>query len=478
MSLWSAEDAARATGGRASGWTASGVSIDTRELAPGDLFVALRDRRDGHDFAARALAQGAAAAMVSRVPEGVPEGAPLLMVEDVLEGLTALGRAGRARSGAQVVGVTGSAGKTSAKEMLRAALSGARVHAAERSFNNHWGVPLTLARTAPEAEIAVVEIGMNAPGEIAPLSRLARPHVALITTVGPAHLAAFGSVEAIAREKASIAEGLKPGGVAVLPADAPTLPILRRAAPRAVTFGEAEGADVRLLRAEAGPDGTEAEVAVDGASLTLRLSVAGRHHLSNALGVLGVVHALGRDVGAAARALAGWRPPMGRGTREALALPCGPVTLIDEAFNANPASMAAALSVLAGAPGRRVAVLGDMLELGETERALHAALADDPALGAVDVVHCVGPLMRALHAALPEGRRGLWAESAEAMIEALPDTLRRGDTVMVKGSKAIGASRVVDALRALGHGALRPAGRPGEAGTEADRGAGPTCSTG
>ena len=491
MSLWSAEDAARATGGGATGWReVRGVAIDTREMEPGDLFVALRDSRDGHDFVADALARGAAAAMVSRRPEGVAADAPLLMVDDVLAGLTALGRAGRARSGARVVGVTGSAGKTSAKEMLRAALVGAHVHAAVRSFNNHWGVPLTLARMDPGAEVAVVEIGMSAPGEIAPLARLARPHVALITTVAPAHLAAFGTLEGIAREKASIAEGLEPGGVAVLPADLPTLGILRdgSAGARVLTFGSAEGADIRLIRAEEGPEGTRARVATPGGEVALVLGVAGRHHLSNALGALGVVQALGRDLPAAARALADWTPPGGRGTREALALPRGPVTLIDEAFNANPASVSAALAVLARAPGRRVAVLGDMLELGPEEAALHAALAEDPGLRSAHVVHCLGPRMRALHERLPAAARGLWAETAEAMAAALPERLERGDTVMVKGSKAIGASRVVDALRGLGQGPERPGGRgigaadrgalvPGPV-SGAPREAGPRCSTG
>ena len=471
MTLWRADDAARATRGAASGWAASGVSIDTREIAPGDLFVALADRRDGHDFVSVALAEGAAAAMVSRTPPGVVEGAPLLMVGDVLEGLAALGRAGRARSGARVVGVTGSAGKTSAKEMLRAAL-GPRAHAAERSFNNHWGVPLTLARLPPEAEFAVVEIGMSAPGEIAPLSRLARPHVALVTTVGPAHLAAFGSLEGIAREKASIVRGLEPGGILVIPSGLPTTPLLRREAreARVVTFGEARGADLRLL--DAGGDGAPARIAVDGATLDLALAAPGRHHLSNALGVLAVVRALGRDLEAAARALGGWSPTAGRGAREALRLPCGEVTLIDDAFNANPASVAAALAVLAAAPGRRVAVLGDMLELGEAEAALHAALADDPGLRAAHVVHTLGPRMRALHEALPGGRRGIWAPDAEAMARALPEALRDGDTVLVKGSKAIGAARVVAALRALGHPAPDPgagaplaAGRTGAAGS-------------
>lgn len=470
MSLWTAADAARATGGTASGWAARGVAIDTRELAPGDLFVALKDRRDGHDFVAEALARGAASAMVSRVPEGV-DPSRLLIVDDVLAGLTALGIAGRARSGARVVGITGSVGKTSAKEMLRAALPDARVHAAERSFNNHWGVPLTLARMDPAAEVAAVEIGMSAPGEIAPLSRLARPHVALVTAIAPAHLAAFGSLEGIAQEKASIAEGLEPEGVAVLPLDAPTFAVLRAAAPRTIAFGAAEGADVRLLESEIRADGTLARISVAGRVVDLRLAVPGRHHLSNALGVLAAVHGLGRDPEAAAAALARWSAPSGRGARETLALPCGSVTLVDEAYNANPASVAAALGVLARAPGRRVAVLGDMLELGPDAPALHAGLSG--AAAGADVVHTLGPLMLHLHEALPVARRGLRAETPEALAAELPATLRRGDTVMVKGSKAIGASRVVDALRALGHSAPEPDDPPGAAREATDR-----CSTG
>jgi len=223
--LWSAAEAAAATGGEAIGnWQASGVSIDSRSLHPGDLFVALKDARDGHAFVAQALAAGAAAALVSYRPEGVAVGAPLLVVPDVPAALVALGAAGRARTTARVIAVTGSAGKTSTKEMLRTVLGGqARVHAAQDSYNNHWGVPLTLARMSADCDFAVIEIGMNHPGEIAPLARLARPHVALITTIAAAHLAAFDSIEAIAREKAEILAGLEPGGIAVLPADLATL---------------------------------------------------------------------------------------------------------------------------------------------------------------------------------------------------------------------------------------------------------------
>ena len=248
--LWTAQEAAAATGGETRGdWAATGVSIDTRSLTAGDLFVALKDTRDGHDFVADALAKGAAAAVVSRRPEGVPEGARLLVVPDVLRALEALGEAGRARSTARVVAITGSVGKTSTKDMLRYVLTGqGKVHAAEKSFNNHWGVPLTLARLPADADFAVVEIGMNHPGEIAPLSRMARPHVAIVTTVGAAHLEAFGSLEGIAWEKASIFEGLEPGGTAIYHGDIPQTPILAEVARRHAT---------RLVRSEEGRVGKE-----------------------------------------------------------------------------------------------------------------------------------------------------------------------------------------------------------------------------
>jgi len=464
--LWSRDEAERATGGRsARDWEAGGVSIDSRTLEPGDLFVALSDRRDGHDFVAAALEKGAAAALVSRRPAGVGPKAPLLMVDDVLAALEALGRAARARSRAQVVAVTGSAGKTSSKEMLRAALAGqGRVHAAEASFNNHWGVPLSLARMPREADFAVLEIGMNAPGEIAPLARLARPHVALITTVAEAHLAAFDDLAAIAREKAAIFEGLVPGGAAVFPADLEVSPILAAAAARrgarSLRFGSVPEADLRLLEVRLAGTATVVRASRRGAPLLFRLDAPGRHFAANALGVLGAVEALGADVALAALALAGWRPPAGRGTRARVAL--DPVEedlaleLIDDSYNANPASLEAALEVLAAAAppagtGRRVAILGDMLELGPQEEALHREIAALAAMRAVDLVHCAGPRMRALHEALPVGRRGLWRESAAALAAEAHRLVAAGDVVLIKGSKASGIAQVVDAIRKLGH---------------------------
>ncbi|GKY87126.1 UDP-N-acetylmuramoyl-tripeptide--D-alanyl-D-alanine ligase [Sinisalibacter aestuarii] len=470
MSLWTAADAAAATGGTAQGnWEANGVSIDTRTIRPGDLFVALRDVRDGHDFVAQALARGAGAAMVSHIPEGVAADAPLLIVDDVLAALERLGTAGRARTGARVAAITGSVGKTSAKEMLRAVLDGqGKVHAAEASYNNHWGVPLTLARMPADTDFAVIEIGMNHPGEIAPLARLARPHVAMITTIAAAHLAAFENVEAIAREKAAIFEGLEPDGVAVINGDLPTTPILEAAArakgARIERFGEAPGNTLCLTSVSLLHDATVAHARIGDTAQLFRLATPGRHFAANALGVLGVARALGADVTLAARDLSNWVPPAGRGTREQVML--DPVeelsfTLIDDAFNANPTSMAAALEVLAAsapldgvgriARGRRIAVLGDMLELGTGEAAMHADLAASPHLAGIEVIHCVGPLMRALWQALPAEKQGDWTESADDMAGRIRHHVDAGDVVLVKGSKGSRVSRVVDALRKLGH---------------------------
>ena len=454
MSLWTAREAAKATGGEARGhWAATGVSIDTRTLEPGDLFVALKAERDGHDFVAQALGKGAAAALVSRVPEDVPPDAPLLIVGDVLSGLTELGRAGRARSEARIVGVTGSAGKTSTKEMLRAVLSRfGPTHAAVASYNNHWGVPLTLARMPRDARFGIIEIGMNAPGEIAPLSRLARPHVAVITTIAAAHLEAFPDLDAIAVEKGSIFEGLEPGGTAVINGDVPQAGILGDAAgeARRLTFGETPGCDIRATRIDLGESASEVEVSLPSGTLSFTLGTPGRHMAMNALGVLGVALALDLDPRRAAEALSDWRAPKGRGTRETLALGDRRIDLIDDAFNANPASMAAALDVLTAipAPHRRVAILGDMLELGPSERQLHAEIAHLPAMKHIDLVHCVGPRCEALWAALPEARRGLWSASADEMASQAEALVQDGDIVLVKGSKGSLVSRVVDMLRA------------------------------
>ncbi|MHA6347383.1 UDP-N-acetylmuramoyl-tripeptide--D-alanyl-D-alanine ligase [Roseivivax sp. CAU 1761] len=471
--LWTSEEAARATGGRVTApWQAHGVSIDTRTLRPGDLFVALKAARDGHDFVAQALDKGAAAALVSHRPEGVAEDAPLLVVEDVQTALEALGRAARARSAARVVAVTGSVGKTSTKEMLRTVLGGqGRTHAAEASYNNHWGVPLTLARMPAATEFAVIEIGMNHPGEIGPLSRLARPHVGIVTIVAPAHLAAFDSLEGIAREKAAIFEGLEPGGTAIVNGDLDTTPILVAAAEAAGaavrTFGEGPACHHRISDIRIQDSATVAEGRAWRAPLLYKVSVPGRHFAVNAMAVLAAARALGLDRARALADLGRWQPGAGRGQREAIALDAVDdelsLELIDDAYNANPASVAAALEVLAAARvrdglgrvarGRRIAYLGDMGELGPGEGAAHRALAGLPHLARIDVVHCIGPLMRGLHEALPEDRRGRWTESAAEMAALAPRDLDAGDVVLVKGSNYMGLARVVDAIRKMRQGA-------------------------
>ncbi len=470
MALWTAAEAVAATGGQTTGdWTASGVSIDTRTIANGDLFVALKDVRDGHEFVSAALEKGAAAALVTHRPEGVAEGAPLLVVDDVLGALEALGKAARARTAARIVGVTGSVGKTSTKEMLRDVLGRqGKTHASVASYNNHWGVPLTLARMPKDTEFAVIEMGMSNPGEIAPLSKMTRPHVAMVTTVAAAHLEAFEDLDGIAREKASIVDGLEPGGIAVLNGDIATAGVLQKYVERqgfaVQSFGKTSTdwalGDVRVTDAATVISATHGEDAY-----LFKLSLPGRHFAMNALGALAVCEALGADAAVAAQDMALWLPPEGRGTREVIALDAGSeeetIDLIDDAFNANPTSLSASLEVLAASrpkdgvgrivKGRRVAILGDMLELGPEEAAMHRQMADDPHLKALELVHCVGPRMKHLHDALPEGQRGQWFETASEGAARAVNLVDAGDVVLVKGSKGSKVSVIVDAIRKLGH---------------------------
>ncbi|MEO0938463.1 MAG: UDP-N-acetylmuramoyl-tripeptide--D-alanyl-D-alanine ligase [Pseudomonadota bacterium] len=470
MTLWTAADAAAATGGRATtDWQAEGVSIDTRTLQPGDLFVALKAARDGHDFVAQALEKGAAAALVSRIPEGVPEDAPLLIVEDVQTGLEALGRAGRDRTDARVVAITGSVGKTSTKEMLRAMLGAqGRTHASVASYNNHWGVPLTLARMPQDTEFAVIEIGMNAPGEIAPLSRMARPHVALITTVAAVHLEAFENVAGIAVEKASIIDGLEYGGAAILNNDVETAAILQAKAHDAkrkdVGFGW-HGFDYKLRDVSVQDDVTIVQASHDETPFVFKLNSPGQHFAMNGLGALAACVELGADLALSAAALGRWVPANGRGAREVIYL--DPVderlrlTLIDDSYNANPTSVAAALAVLAAAEvtddtgrvqkGRRIAFLGDMKELGTDAVEMHKMLFE-PLKNVQNVtIHGIGPLMRHLFDDLPDPMRGRWTETSEEMVALLPRLLDSGDVVLAKGSLSMKLGLIVDAIRKMGH---------------------------
>jgi UDP-N-acetylmuramoyl-tripeptide--D-alanyl-D-alanine ligase len=458
--LWTAADAARATGGTLTcEWSASGVSIDTRSLSRGDLFVALRGpNHDAHEFVATAFEEGAAAAMIDRDIADRLATPRLLRVRDTLAGLTALGVFARARSKARILAVTGSVGKTGTKEALRLALGacGSTV-AAAGSLNNHWGVPLSLARMPPDAAYAVFELGMNHPGEIAALTRLVRPHVAVITTVEPAHLGFFRSLEEIAEAKAEIFLGLEPGGAAILNRDNPHYWHLAAAARSAgaaqiLGFGADPQAEIRLVDCVLAADGTIVTATVAGRRLRFRLNIAGRHWVMNTLAVLGTALAVGCDPEPAAAGLAELTALPGRGRRHQLPWRGGILNLIDESYNASPAAMRAALAVLAlitpPAGGRRLAVLGDMLELGAQAPRLHRELAGPVAAAKVDRVFLVGREMAALDEVLPLAQRGgLWP-SAEAVIPALISFLRPGDVVTVKGSYGVRTSCIVEHLLA------------------------------
>jgi UDP-N-acetylmuramoyl-tripeptide--D-alanyl-D-alanine ligase len=436
-----------------------GLSIDTRTIRPGEAFFAIQgENRDGHDFVQAALKAGAGLAVVAESKrDAMPPGAPLLIVPDVLSALNDLARASRARSHARIVAVTGSVGKTGTKEALRLLLGRqGETHASAASYNNHWGVPLSLALMPRSAAYGVFEIGMNHAGEITPLTRLARPHVALVTTIAPVHLEFFGSLDAIADAKAEIFSGVEPGGAAVINADVAQFTRLRDAARAAgiaeiVSFGEREGADAQLIKVSLQAETSTVQARILGTDVTYKLGAPGRHVVANSLGVLAAAKLLGVDLALAALALAGLRPPAGRGERVTLDVPGGSVLLIDESYNANPTSMAAALALLGQVParrlGRRIAVLGDMLELGPEGAKLHAALSASVRASAVDLVFCAGPLMKSLWDALPSEHRGGYAETAAALEPLVLGAIQHDDAVMVKGSLGSRMGPIVKALK-------------------------------
>ncbi|MBX6426540.1 MAG: UDP-N-acetylmuramoylalanyl-D-glutamyl-2,6-diaminopimelate--D-alanyl-D-alanine ligase [Variibacter sp.] len=459
--LWTIEALTKAMRARPSGAlppAVSGISIDSRTIAPGEAFFAIRgENRDGHEFVPAALARGAAVAVVSEARcAAMPAGAPLLVVPDVLAGLVDLARAARSRSRGRIAAVTGSVGKTGTKEALRLALAAeGETHASAASYNNHWGVPLSLARMPQSAAFGVFELGMNHAGEITPLVRLVRPHVAVVTTIEPVHLEFFGSLEAIADAKAEIFGGIEPGGAAVLNRDNAQYERLARAARaagvgRIVSFGEHEEADARLLAVSLQPEMSTVRARILGSDVTYKLGAPGRHLVHNSLAVLATASLLGADLAMAALALARLEPPAGRGRRITLALPTGTALLIDESYNANPASMRAALALLGqaetGPRGRRIAVLGDMLELGPEGPRLHAGLLPAVLDNAVDLVFCAGPLMRALWDKVPPERRGAYAADSAALLPHVLAEIRAGDAVMVKGSLGSRMGPIVKAL--------------------------------
>jgi UDP-N-acetylmuramyl-tripeptide synthetase/UDP-N-acetylmuramoyl-tripeptide--D-alanyl-D-alanine ligase len=440
-------------------YAVTGVSIDSRTLVAGDLFCAIAgNNSNGHDYVRAAFSRGAAAAVVDEAhADGLRGTGALYVVRETLGALQRLGRAGRERSKARIIAITGSVGKTTTKEALRLVLSQAgETHASVASYNNHWGVPLTLARMRRTARFGVFEIGMNHTGEIMPLTAMVRPHVAIITTIAPVHVEHFTSVEAIADAKAEIFSGLVRGGVAMIHRDLAEYPRLlahAKSSPagHVVTFGEDDSSDARLLHAEPQPDGTLVSADILGVQLTYKVAAPGRHFAVNSLAVLLAAKAVGVDLQRAAATLAQFRPLRGRGERWRFATPEGAITVIDESYNANPVSMRAALAVLGEtAPigaGRRVAVLGDMLELGPDEAAMHRDLADALERHEIDLLFAAGPLMRGLYEAVPKAKRGLWGEQSADIQAAVLAAVQGGDVVMIKGSNGSRMGPIVGALK-------------------------------
>jgi UDP-N-acetylmuramoyl-tripeptide--D-alanyl-D-alanine ligase len=448
--LWTGPEMQSATLGRMPrGFDATGLSIDTRTLKPGDLFVALKgDARDGHEFVGKALESKACGALVSRAMDG-----PVLVVANTQRGLEDLARAARARSHAKIVAVTGSAGKTTTKEMLRLACGAlGATHASAASYNNHWGVPLSLASMPRETAFGVFEVGMNHFGELRTLVGFVRPHVALITTIAPAHLEYFGSCDAIADAKSEIFEGIVPGGAGLIPSDSPYAERLAARARQAgvsrlLSFG-AKG-DARLIAIHDSGEGMKVEADICGKAVNFRIAAQGAHIAGNAVGALLAVAAIDGDVLNAAAALQGFSALKGRGARFRLALANGSAEIVDESYNANPASMAAALAVLGGTrAGRRIAVLGDMLELGAQSEAHHAALAHDIEAARVDLVFANGPQMKALWEVLPASRRGVYGATSAEIAPRVAEAIAPGDVVLVKGSNGSRMNVIVDALKA------------------------------
>ena len=463
--LWTASAAAAATGGAARGnWTATGVSIDSRTVEPGDLFIAIRGpNTDGHLHVENALGKGAAAAMVaSDWAESQPAGdMPLLIVADTDEGLCALARAARNRGKPHIVAITGSVGKTSTKEALARVLSEqAPTTATVGNLNNQWGLPLSVARMPAESIYGVFELGMNHAGELAPLSRMLRPNVAIVTNVESVHLEFFGSEEAIADAKGEIFAGMGADGAAVLNAENRHFERLKRLAKevgigRVFSFGATHGADFHLIdwRIEDGGNHVEADLA--GRRIQFRTGGAGRHWAMIGVSVLGTAWLLGADLDKAAATLADIYPPKGRGLPHRVRLADGGTfTVIDESYNASPASMRAAIAVLGAVPidagGRCMAVLGDMLELGADSANLHAGLAPDLRAAGVDMLFACGPDMAGLCAAAPSGMDVLHTDTSDGLTGPLMETIRAGDVVMVKGSLGSRMAPVVEALLALG----------------------------
>ena len=461
--LWTSDDVAAATDGRAPGdWNADGICFDSRSVSIGDLFVAVKGPKfDGHNFVAEALERGASAAIVSRIPvdgEQTVNENRLVIVKDTMVALQSLARAARYRMSGRIAAVTGSVGKTTTKEALTLAMSRQGLaHATLGNLNNHWGVPLSLARMPAATEYAILELGMNHAGEINPLSRMVRPHVAVITTVEAVHLKFFASVSEIANEKAEIFLGLEPGGVAIIPADNPHFNRIALAAKNAgsasiVSFGTDQGAAYRLVAWDVSNAGTRIAADVNGKRLFYDIGMTGKHMALNSLAVLAAVDALGGDVEQAAGDLNDMMPPTGRGARSMISLHHGTFSLIDESYNASPASIAALAEALNATrkKGRVILALGDMLELGDHSDELHADLATPITCDGIDCVFTAGPGMRNLHDALPIEKATGHAENSEELVALIARFIEPGDIIAVKGSFGSRMSVVVNTLKNLG----------------------------
>jgi UDP-N-acetylmuramoyl-tripeptide--D-alanyl-D-alanine ligase len=460
--LWTSAEAQSATLGEATrAFEVTGLSIDTRTLKPGDLFVALKgDARDGHEFVRAAFDARAGAALVTHAPANIATDSALLLVSNTQRGLEDLARASRARSRAKIVAVTGSVGKTTTKEMLRLVFGAlGSTWASAASYNNHWGVPLSLAAMPRQTAFGVFEVGMNHFGEIRALAGFVRPHVALITTIAPAHLEFFGTCESIADAKSEIFEAILPGGAALIPSDSPYAERLMARAKQAgvgriLTFGSAPKSDARLVSMSEDSHGMKIEAEILGRNHHFRIGAPGAHIASNAVGAMLAVAALEGDVINAGAALASFAALKGRGARFSISAGDGTATVIDESYNANPTSMAAALALLGstepGKGGRRIAVLGDMLEMGPNGEALHAELARDIEVAKTDLVFACGAQMAALWAALPPSRMGAYGAASRDIVEQVAGAVRAGDVVLVKGSLGSKMAVFIDALKARG----------------------------
>lgn len=458
--IFTSAEAEKAVNGTATkDFEAKGVTLDSRQIKPGDLFIALKGPNlDGHDFVADAIKAGACAAVVDEGFMAGDDSLPLLRVADTQKALEDLGRAARQRAAGKIIGITGSVGKTSTKEMLATILSAlGQTHASKKSFNNHWGVPLTLASLPRDASFGIFEMGMNHAGELTALSDQVKPDVAIITTVEAAHIGHFKSVDEIAVAKAEIFNGMNPGAIAILNADNPHFAKLKSAADakglKVLSFGEDDHAQARLIDCTLQSDSTRVTASIMGQEIKFRLSIPGKHVVMNALAALLAVSALNLDLKPAIEALKNAEPVEGRGNKISITMAEGtaPVVIIDESYNANPASMKAAFEVLAmtptgGAGGRRIAVLGDMLELGSQGPKLHAELANPLLMARADIVFTCGPLMDALYQTLPQDWRGGHAEDSRKLADLVCEAVKPGDVILIKGSAGSKMAYIIKAL--------------------------------